>query len=513
MRAAVALVAALALAAALPAREPPAKPDLLAAIQKQLRDATESVGSSVACVVVSRSDRYPKPTGPDAPGRLGGFDLKEFARLNGARGAAGLDLSDPNNIPDHGFACGLVVDPSGLILTPYHVIDGATKVFVHLPGKTGSYADIHAADARYDLAVLRLLTPPAGLTAVKFADVRGHGRKPTPAIGSLAVVVANAHVTKYEADRPSAALGVVSAIRRPVPDKPADLLVPASRVDTSYYLYGPLVELDARLTASENNRSTLGTDGAAVLDLDGAVLGMTTAAASLPGGDRGPQYAFPADALFRRAVDVLKRGEELEYGYLGVSMVNGLQIGGVVPRGPAARAGVRGPTFGSESDVITHADGIPIGTFEELLHHVGGVLAGNRVRLTVARNGQSREADVTLGKFQHKQAVIASARAEPVFGLRIDYGGPLLYQGAQVAGADAQPDGVSVREIAANSQAAAAFKRLGDRPERWHITHVNGTAVATPTDFYKATKGQTSLKLTVRDLGELPARDREVTIP
>lgn len=509
MRAAAALVAALALAAAVPA-QPPARPDLLAAIEKQLRAATESVGPSVGCVVVSRSDRYPKSPGPEAPGRLGGFDRKEFG--GGARAAAALDLSDPNTIPDHGFACGLVVDPSGLILTPYHVIDGATKVFVHLPGRAGSYADVHAADSRYDLAVLRLLTPPAGLTAVKFADVRGHGRKPVPAIGSLAVVVANAHVARFEADRPSAALGVVSAIRRPVPDKPAEPNVPPSRADTSYYLHGPMIELDARLTASENNRSTLGTDGAAVLDLDGAVLGLTTAAAALPGGDRGPQYAFPADAAFRRAVDVLKRGAEVEYGYLGVSMVNGLQISGVVPRGPAARAGIRGPGFGGDSDVITHADGIPIGTFEELLHHVGGVLAGNTVRLTVARGGQSREADVTLGKFQHKQALIASAPAEAVFGLRVDYGGPLLYQGAQVAG-DAQPDGVSVREVAPNSQAATAFKRLGDRPERWHITHVNGAAVATPTDFFKAAKGQPSLKLTVRDLGEVPARDREVTIP
>jgi serine protease Do len=522
MRAAVTLVAALALAAALPAREPPTKDALLVAIEKQLRAAAESAGPSVGCVVASRSDRYPKAPGPDVPGKLGAFDLNEFVRLNTAPGdarvAAELDLSGPRAVANHGFACGVVVDPAGLILTPYHVVEGAAKVYVYLPGKPGSYADIHAADARHDLAVLKLINPPPGLTAIKFADVRldtGPGRKPTVAAGSLAVTVAHAPTTGFTLDKPSAALGVVAAIRvpAPVPAPPPNVPpTPASRSE-SYYLYGTMVEIDARLTAAaDGSRLSLGTDGAAVLDLDGQMIGLTTAAAALPGGDRGPQYAFPADASFRRAVDVLKRGEEVEYGYLGISMGNGLQIQTVVPRGPAARAGIQAPAFGGDGDTVTRANDVPIATFEELLHHVGGVLAGNKVKLTVARDGRSRDVEVTLGKYQHKQTVIASSRPDPVFGLRVDYGGPLLFMGLQPL-APELPDGVSVREIAPNSPAANAFKRLGDRPERWLITHVGGAPVAAPAEFYKAAKGQASVKLTVRDPSEQNPRDREVTIP
>ena len=55
------------------------------------------------------------------------------------------------------FGSGVVIDPDGLILTNYHVVQNATKIFVRLAGGKSSYADIHAADPRSDLAVLKLL--------------------------------------------------------------------------------------------------------------------------------------------------------------------------------------------------------------------------------------------------------------------------------------------------------------------------------------------------------------------
>src|SRR5690242_13713359 len=131
-----------------PAQEP-APRELLEAFQKQLAATAATAGPSVACVVVSRSDRYPRPAKDNSPGRLGGFDAKEFLKGKPTPErlalAKSLDLSDPRSIPEHGYAGGVVIDSSGLVLTPYHVIDGATKVYVFLPGGAGSYADIHAA--------------------------------------------------------------------------------------------------------------------------------------------------------------------------------------------------------------------------------------------------------------------------------------------------------------------------------------------------------------------------------
>jgi serine protease Do len=493
------LLALFTLGAALPAREP-TKQELLVEIDKKLRAANKTAGPCVACVVVSRSDRYPRPSdASERPGRLGDFDPRAFLKANPteARLAVTLDLTKPDNILDHGYACGVVIDRSGLILTPYHVVEGATKIYVHLPDRPGSYADIHAADSRHDLAVLKLINPPADKPpAINLATVHVDGPgKPQSGLsnGKLTVLMANAYTSGYVIDKPGAALGSVTSV------KWATDRVPGA--SDSYYTYGPLIEHDAKLGADVS--------GAALLNLDGELIGLTTTAAGLAGGDRTPGYAMPVDENFRHVVEVLRRGEEVEYGYIGVILRNGLSIEQVAPLGPAWRAGVR------SGDTITRVNGIEIKTYGELLHRVGSGLAGERINLTVNQLGQPREVGITLGKFDHKQPFIASVRPEPVFGLRIDYGSIL----AQAVRLNPQvelrgvPDGVSVREVSANSPAATAFKKIGDVPQRWLVTHVNGTAVGTPAEFYKAAKDQKSVKLTVIDPTEKDRKEREVTLP
>ena len=170
--------------------------ELLEAFQKQLATVAVEAGPSVACVVVSRSEHYP-PITSDTPGRLGSFDPQAFLKTDSSperiKLARALDLANSRSIPDHGFAGGIVIDSAGLILTPYHVVAGATKIHVFLPGGVGSYADIHAADARSDLAVLKLLKPPEKLKAIALADVRiptQAGDRATVATGKLVVLMA-----------------------------------------------------------------------------------------------------------------------------------------------------------------------------------------------------------------------------------------------------------------------------------------------------------------------------------
>src|SRR6185312_15964803 len=86
------------------------------------------------------------------------------------RAIASLDLSNPDNVPES-FGSGVVIDAvQGLILTQAHVVRKATKIYVRLPGRRGSWADIHAADPRSDLAVLKLIDPPPNLKALRLGD-------------------------------------------------------------------------------------------------------------------------------------------------------------------------------------------------------------------------------------------------------------------------------------------------------------------------------------------------------
>lgn len=495
----LAVLAACVGIGALGAADEPRADELLAAVQKKLKDAVALAGPSVATVVVSRSEHYPKPDKSDVPGRLGGFDLKEFVKPNPTtertRLGLSLDLSDARGIAEHGCAGGVVIDPAGYVLTPFHVVDGATKVYVFLPGGGGSYADIHAADARADLAVLKLITPPPKLQAVKFADVRvGRAADKDANVyrGKLCVLLANPYSSTFGLQHATAGFGSVTNVRF----KPREF--DTAGVARRATEYTSLLEYDVKPNA--------GMTGGVLLNLDGEMIGLTNAAAVAWGNEIGPGYAVPVTAPFRRIVDVLRRGEEVEYGFLGVTLNDGARprvvVGALSPGGPAERAGL---TLG---DQITHVNGNPIDDFHDLLTHVGAALAGSKVKVTLSRFGRVRDADVTLSKFRHDMPVIASVRPEPVFGLRVDFED--LQTRAAPAGVESC---VTVREVVPGSPAAAKFKALGDNPTRWMVTHVDGKTAANPAAFYAAAKGRDAVKLTLLDSTEPNPRPREITLP
>src|SRR5262249_11783369 len=142
------------------------------ALEKSMQKAIAKASPAIACIIVSRSDdyqRFANASPPDESGRLGGFDpssldqfkLEPKGKKEREALRKALDLADPAHVPES-FGSGVVIDPKGLILTNFHVVEGARKIFVRLPGNKASYADIHAADARCDLAVLKLIDQGIG---------------------------------------------------------------------------------------------------------------------------------------------------------------------------------------------------------------------------------------------------------------------------------------------------------------------------------------------------------------
>jgi serine protease Do len=451
--------------------EPPAE---ALALQRAMHKIIDTAEPSVACILVSRSDKYAElGEGPSAAGdgKLGGFNpvrhrfgagaVRELIRR--------LDLANPETVPE-AYGSGIVIDDRGLVLTNYHVIERATKVYVRLPGANrGSYADIMAADGRSDLAVLKLLSPPVDLKAISFGD-GGKVRK-----GDWIVVMANPFSAGFRDGSASTSWGIVSNVRRRAPGPPDE-----TKRAKPLAQFATLIQTDARLN--------LGSSGGALLNLDGELVGLTTSLAAIAGGETAGGYAIPIDANVRKMIEILKRGEEVEYGFLGVTVNpdarafgRGVVIGDVAAGLPAARAKMKG------GDIVTSINGNPIREQEDLFVNISAALAGSEVQIEALRNGTEQQFKVRLAKSSHAEPIIASNRPKPVFGLRVDY--------SSILSIDSNPpEGVLVKELEPGSAAEKKLKDWADR-SRLIVVAVDGQPVPTPAEFYRLTAGKKSVTI------------------
>ena len=489
MRLAVLSLALAGVAAAAPPAE-------VAALQQYLRQIGEAAEPSIACVLVSRSDAYENTfhQGPSAAGdgRLGDFRPPPTTRFVSAAQRElirRLDLAHPETVPE-GYGSGVVIDDRGLVLTNFHVIEGGvTKVYVRLPGAgRGSYADILAGDPRADLAVLKMLNPPADLKAIPLGDA-GKVRK----LDGV-VALANPFAAGFRDGSPSASVGVISNLRRRVPGPPEERVRSRQRLSE----YPTLLQTDARLH--------LGSSGGALLNLDGELIGLTTALAAVTGTELAGGYAIPMDANTRKMVETLKRGEEIEYGFLGVTVNpeergtgRGVMIQEAAPGLPAARAGLQ------SRDVVIAINGNPVREQDDLFLNISAAQAGSEVEIEVERAGRKRTFKARLAKSPAVAKPIVSNQPKPVHGLRVDYASTLTI--------DANPpEGVLVTELEPGSPAEKKLKADLDRGAQLIVTAVNGEPVPTPADFYRLAGGKRLVTLDLVEVGGSAAR-KKVSLP
>jgi S1-C subfamily serine protease len=407
----------------------------------------------------------------DDPGNLGAFDadasiakVPKTSRLRARliRSIRAHDLSAPAAVPES-YGSGVILDRSGLVLTNAHVVRNATKVYVRLSGGRGAWADVHASDPRSDLAVLRLLPPVPEVEPLPLGDA-GKARP-----GTFLVALANEFSPGFRDGRPTAGWGMVTNLRRRAPGD-LEKLPPAKR---TLHHYGTLIQTDARVR--------YGCSGGALLNLEGEVIGLTTVLAAVRGEDAPGAQAVPIDRDTQRIVAALKRGEEVEYGFLGVTLSNrdgekGVTIDNVTKGSPARQAGILG------GDRIVAVNGKVVRDNNDLFLLVGMALAGHVIDVTVVRDGERHTFKVRLAKYYVPGPIIASRRPPARGGLRVDYTSILvqrnpfaLWGGAGVA------DGVAIREVLPNSPADKADLQ----PDKV-ITRVDGQAVHTPAEFYAA---------------------------
>lgn len=489
-RTAISFGAVLAAATIAAADEPPGAADVRK-VEKAVQAVIARSEPAIACILVYRPDR----TG----GQSGGI---------GRRTA--LD-----RVPDF-YASGVVLDSAGLILTNYHVIreaageghDGARPhLLVRLPARGGTdergparEASVYAADIKSDLAVLKLDARRADLPALTLGPGEALRK------GSLVVSLGHPYAAGFRDGSPSASWGIVSNLRR----RPTDLSKETDRNRLTLDQFGTLIQTDVRLQ--------LGTSGGALLDLDGKLVGLTTATAALTGVDAPGGFAIPMDDAARRIVEVLLRGEEVEYGFLGItadsrfdrSPAGGVTVGTVMGNSPASEAGLQ------SRDEIVKVNGRRVHDFDDLFFQLGTTLAGRRAELLVRRFDEERTVDAVLVKApieidsnRHSRADefgVATTKPPAVAGLRVEY--------TSVRSRDssaAVPRGVLVRE----ASGPAADKNF--LPYEDAVTEVNGRRVDSPAAFHAAATAAAQrgepLKLRVVRLTSEDQPPRTVTLP
>jgi serine protease Do len=467
-------------------------------IDQAMEEAVRKAEPAVVSILVSRSEDYQrllKDSPPsDRPGVLGAFDrnqakktlsetIKDSHRLDAI--LRRLDLSDPEYVPES-YGSGVAISAQGSILTNFHVVRDAAKIYVRHPGGKGSYANIYAGDARSDLAVLRLLDSKA--QPVPFLRPgNGQVRK-----GQLILTLTNPYAPGFRDASPRASWGIVSNLRQKNPHRP--LLQELDR--WTLHHYGTLIQTDRSLP--------VGSSGGVVLNLEGEIVGLVTSLAGVT-GDPGGAYAVPIDASMARIIGIMEKGKEVEYGFLGVSWPQfrrgfqgnmmdedtrserGVPIGISIPGSPAASAGLQ------TGDYIVAVNDVPVHERDDLILAISSALAGSTVRLKVLRNwGEAKLVSVTVVKDYQAAQSIASVKHPFARGIRVDYTSVLVRGGRRQ---EIQP-GVLVRDVDKGSQAESAH--LQDAI----IVMVDGQEVNTPSEFYEKMRKVGSVELTLAGADE-----------
>ncbi|BAL97440.1 DegQ family serine endoprotease [Rubrivivax gelatinosus] len=308
--------------------------------------------------------------------------IEEFLRRFGIplprstpRGGGGEDEDDDANpqTQPRGVGSGFIISADGYVLTNAHVVEGAEEVIVTLTDQRELKARIVGADARTDVAVVKI--DATGLPALKIGDA---GRLK---VGEWVVAIGS----PFGLDNTVTA-GIVSAKQR----------------DTGDYLN--FIQTDVAINP--------GNSGGPLLNLRGEVVGINSQIYSRSGGFMGISFAIPIDDAIRVA-DQLRASGRVVRGRIGVQIAPvtkevaeaiglgkpaGALVRNVEKGGPAEKAGVEA------GDIITRVDGKPVERSGELPRIVGAIKPGSESRLTVFRRGKTQELSVTVAEFQDDRA-------------------------------------------------------------------------------------------------------------
>ena len=285
------------------------------------------------------------------------------------------DARRPQRQTVQSLGSGVIIDPSGTIVTNDHVIRGASAVHVVLADGRQIDAEVVGADAQNDLAVLRVQSKTP-LPAAKL------GTSSDLMIGETVVAIGSPFgLTK------TVTSGVLSAMGR--------------SFKANDQLYIDFLQTDAAINP--------GNSGGPLLNLDGEVIGINTAIFS---GAQGIGFAIPVDKV-RRIVQELKSFGKVRPAWVGMNAMDltppvarqlgwdrsdGVVVESVDQGSPAAKAGVK------TGDVVAQLGGSPVQDADEFQARLRGYPARAPMPLVLFRDGHMVAVSVPATEFPAEQA-------------------------------------------------------------------------------------------------------------
>lgn len=265
---------------------------------------------------------------------------------------------------------GVIVSEDGYVLTNHHVIDGADEIQVALRDGREILAEVIGTDPESDLAVLRIELD--NLPVIEISDTND------VAVGDIAMAIGNPFGVGQ-----TVTMGIISATGR-------------SHLGLS--AYEDFIQTDAAINP--------GNSGGALVNAEGALVGINTAIFSRTGGSQGVGFAIPMRLASTILDDLVTQGRVIR-GWLGVEAQEmtqdlaasfglqaprGVVISGVVPEGPAAVAGLR------PGDVLLEVDGRPILDARAAMSDIAAIQPGATLPLTLVRSGETFTIDLEVGE-------------------------------------------------------------------------------------------------------------------
>ena len=280
-----------------------------------------------------------------------------------------------------GTGSGFIWDESGHVVTNFHVIRNASDATVRLANGKDYNASLVGASPIHDIAVLRIkishrLSPPLPIGTSR--DLK---------VGQKVYAIGNPFGLDWTLTN-----GIVSALDRSLSEE--------NGVTVQH-----LIQTNAAINP--------GNSGGPLLDSAGRLIGINTAIYSPSGASAGIGFAVPVDTVNRVVPQLIRNGkytrpalgieidEDINQRLAAMLEIKGVVILNVPPGTSASAAGLKGVNATRDGsitpgDIITAVEGKPVGSVGKLVARLDDFRVGDKIKLTVMRQGKSREVQAIL---------------------------------------------------------------------------------------------------------------------